>query len=236
MWFKQNDPKSPQEAEPVPARPQAQPAAPQPAPSASPAAPPMVAHAAPAPPVAAPVSPQASRITPGLSLKGDISGTEELWIGGSIEGTLHFSGARVTVGNSGNVRGEIDAREIVIEGRVDGNLRAGDRLALIRSAQVKGDASAPRVAVEDGAVFNGSMHVIREGESRPASRGASTASHSPAPARPLRAGTSQAASAAAASTGVSAGIAASAPDRAEGETSSDTRVGPRPLLASPDSE
>jgi len=236
MWFKQNDPKSPQQAEPVPARPQPPPPAVQ---TSAPVAAPEPARVSPAPPAPQPVSAQASCITPGLSLKGEISGSEELWIGGSVDGKLHFSGARITVGGSGTVRGEMDAREIVIEGRIEGNLRGAERVAISRSGQVKGDASAPRVAIEEGAVFNGSIHVLREGESRAASRSAG-AGHSASPPRPPRPASSPAASAAAASGGAaspSVGIAASglaaASDATGTDPAGDTIVAPRGLRASP---
>jgi cytoskeletal protein CcmA (bactofilin family) len=199
-------------------------------------------HAPPAIPAGTAIAAQASRITPGLTVKGEISGSEELWVGGNVEGTLRFAGARIVVGGSGTVRGEMEAREIVIEGRLDGNLRAGERAAIARSGQVRGDAAAPRVAIEDGAVFNGAIEVTREGEPRVASRGTAGASHSGAAARHTRPAASHAASASAASGGVPAqpaGIAASSPaqgsDHSGGESSSDTRVAPRSVAVSPGS-
>ena len=240
MWFKQTDAKSPQQVEPAAARPKspAPPAAP--APDANAPAAPEPARFAPAPAAAAEISTPSSRITPGLSLKGEISGSEELWVGGSIEGTLRFSGARVTLGSSGTLRGDLEAREIVIEGRVDGNLRGAERVSIARTGEVKGDAAAPRVAIEEGAVFNGGIHVIREGEPRVAARTATNPSQTGAAHRSGRAGSAQAASAAAASgsasapsSGIAAGGAAAASETSAGEASSETLVAPRSLVAGP---
>jgi cytoskeletal protein CcmA (bactofilin family) len=121
-----------------------------------------------APPIAstAPIpAAGASRITPGLTLKGEISGREDLWIGGNVDGTMRLESARLIVGASGKVHGEMEAREIVIEGKVEGDLRAAERLEITATGAVRGDAAAPRVALHEGAVFNGSMEVTRAGES-----------------------------------------------------------------------
>ena len=219
MWFKQNEQKSPQQPETPAVRPQ--PAAP---PSAAPAAPaettPVATSVA---PVAAAVTAGASRITPGLSLKGEISGREDLWIGGSVEGALRFDASRVVVGASGTIHGGIEAREIVIEGKVEGDLRATERLEITQTGRVRGDASAPRLSMQEGAVFNGSIEVVRAGESRSASPGAGSSSRTAAASRNPRFQTAQAAGAAAAATagtapaGSATGATAGSPDSREKE-------------------
>ena len=192
MWFKQNEQKSPQQPE-IPAPRQQQPVAP-----IAPAAPVDVAPVF-APPVAAAPMPAgtASRITPGLTLKGEISGREDLWIGGSVDGKLHFDSARVAVGSSGKMHGEIEAREIVIEGKTEGNLRATERLEITATGTVRGDASAPRVALQEGAVFNGAIEVLRPGESRSSVSAAPASSRTTVAPRNPRPQAVQAASAAA---------------------------------------
>jgi len=193
MWFKQNEPKSPQQPETPAPRPQP-PAAHPPAPAqpleTAPAAPP-VAATAPTPAAGA------SRITPGITLKGDISGREDLWIGGNVDGTLRLESSRVVVGASGKIHGEIEAREIVIEGKVEGDLRAAERLEISPTGTVRGDATAPRIAFHEGAVFNGSMEVTRAGESPAVPQRSGGASRASAGARGPRSQNAQAASAAA---------------------------------------
>jgi len=219
MWFKQTESKSPQQPETAAVRPQ-----PAPAPSAVPAAP---AETTPAPVNVAPAAPAfsagASRITPGLRLKGEISGREDLWIGGSVDGKLRFDASRVVVGGSGKVDGGIEAREIVIEGKVDGDLRATERLEITPTGRVTGDASAPRLSMQEGAVFNGSIEVVRAGESRSTSAGAGSSSRTSVAPRNPRFQAAQAAGAAAAATaatspaGSPAGGTAGSPDSRESE-------------------
>ncbi|HKM91868.1 MAG TPA: polymer-forming cytoskeletal protein [Candidatus Acidoferrales bacterium] len=219
MWFKQTEPKSPQQPEAPAVR--SQPAAVPPAAPAAPAEPaPAAVNVAPAAPA---YTANASRITPGLSLKGEISGREDLWIGGSVDGSLRFDTSRVVVGASGVVHGGIEAREIVIEGKVEGDLRAAERLEITQTGRVRGDASAPRLSMQEGAVFNGSIEVVRAGESRSAAPGAGSSSRtSPAP-RNQRFQTAQAAGAAAAATaatspaGSPAGVPAASSDSRESE-------------------
>ena len=158
-WFKQTEQKSP-------ASPEIQtPAAP------APAAP--VEHYA--APVSAPAhsyaqhseaisSAASSRITRGIVLRGDITGREDLSIDGELEGTLRLDGARLTVGAAGRVRANVFAREIVIHGELRGDLRAEERIEITRSASVAGNAIAKRIAIEDGAIFNGAIEVLRPGE------------------------------------------------------------------------
>ena len=201
MWFKQNEQKTPQQQQTETAQPQQQAAAP-PAPQVAPAEP--VAQApravAPAPQPLAPAA-HASRITPGIHVKGEISGREDLWIGGNVEGTLRFDGSRVVLGGSGKMRGRVEAREIVIEGNSDGDLSAAERLEISSTGTARGDASAPRVALQEGAVFNGSVETVRAGEPRtaqPASKPAPARGASPPPqSAPARPQNTQAAGAAA---------------------------------------
>src|SRR5271170_1768955 len=190
MWFKQTDAKSPQQPEAPAARPQ-----PAPTLHAAPAAPveqPAAAYALPAIP-ATPAT--ASRITAGIRLKGDISGQEDLWIGGSVDGSLRFETGRVMIGSSGAVEGEIEAREIAIEGKVDGDLRAIERLEIMQTGRVRGDATSPRISIQEGAVFNGSIEVLRAGESRGSSLGSSSKSRTSHDSRGQRIQNTQAAAA-----------------------------------------
>jgi cytoskeletal protein CcmA (bactofilin family) len=122
-------------------------------------------------------------------LRGEITGAEDLSIDGDVEGTLRLDGARVTIGPAGRVRASVTAREIVVHGEVRGELCAEERIEIGRSGSVHGNAVAKRIAIEDGAVFNGSIDVQRPGESarsggaggaartdvRPAPRAASSA-------------------------------------------------------------
>jgi cytoskeletal protein CcmA (bactofilin family) len=99
-----------------------------------------------------------------LVLKGEITGREDLAIDGEVEGTLHLAGARVTVGPAGRVRAYIFAREIVVQGKLSGDLRADERIEIGRSGSLEGSAAAKRIAVEEGATIAGLVEVLRPGE------------------------------------------------------------------------
>jgi len=207
MWFKQNDPKSPQQPEAAAPRPQSAPA-----PPAAPTPPAQSAPPAAFVPAAPPAAANASRLTPGLSLKGEVSGREDLWIGGNIDGTVRVDGARVVVGATGKVHGEIEAREIVVEGGMDGNLRAAERLEITPTGNVHGDASAPRISLQEGARYSGSVEVIRPGESASAPRGSASAGRASQAPRGPRFQNAQAAGAAAGTAGPPAASAAESQD------------------------
>jgi len=92
-------------------------------------------------------------------IKGEISGSEPLYIDGKVEGSIHVSGQRVTIGRSGTVTANIDAKEVVIMGSVKGNIQCTDRLDIRAEGSLTGDVISPRVSVEDGAMLKGSVDV-----------------------------------------------------------------------------
>jgi cytoskeletal protein CcmA (bactofilin family) len=104
-------------------------------------------------------------------MKGELSGREDVIIDGVFEGQVRVSGAGLTIGASGRVRAEIEADEIIVEGRVEGSLRARERLSIRRSGNVTGSIETSRLVIEDGAVIHGRVEMVRPGESRAASRG-----------------------------------------------------------------
>jgi len=116
-----------------------------------------------APPVrpstpAAAVSPNAvACISQGIRIKGEITGAEDLFIDGTIEGKLNFQNAVLTVGPNATIKADIIAREIVVRGRVHGKLEGSDRVQIWSSARVNGDIRAERVAIEEGAELHGKM-------------------------------------------------------------------------------
>jgi cytoskeletal protein CcmA (bactofilin family) len=113
-------------------------------------------------PAAEAISPDASRINAGLKIDGEISGNSDLYLDGEAIGQIRLNGARVTIGQTGKVKADIDAREIVINGTVQGNLKAEDRLRLGSSSHVDGTVEAPNVGIEDGAQFRGKVEVTRK--------------------------------------------------------------------------
>ena len=114
---------------------------------------------------ASPVGEQAS-ISKGLSIKGEITGTESLFIDGKVEGSINIPGNRVTVGKNGVVNASISAREIVVLGKLKGNVTATDRVDIRAEGALTGDVAAARISIEDGAFFKGGID-IRKADAKP---------------------------------------------------------------------
>lgn len=103
-----------------------------------------------------------ARIGSTLVIKGEISAQEPLSIAGRVEGTIDVSGHILTVEQGASVAADITADGIIVAGEVRGSIAADVRIQLLASAQVDGDLSAPRIAVEDGAIVRGKVHVVRQ--------------------------------------------------------------------------
>jgi len=92
-------------------------------------------------------------------IKGEITGAEALFIDGRIEGTINFPENRVTIGRNGNVAANITAKEVVIMGKVQGNVEAADRLDIRSEGVLSGDVITHRISVEEGAILKGGVEV-----------------------------------------------------------------------------
>jgi len=95
-------------------------------------------------------------------IKGEVSGSEDLYIDGEIEGNIDLHNHSLTVGPNGKVKASISAKSIVVQGKVDGSLNATDRLDLRKSAIVTGDLSTQRIAIEEGAFLKGKVDIQKE--------------------------------------------------------------------------
>jgi cytoskeletal protein CcmA (bactofilin family) len=127
-------------------------------------------------------------------IKGELTGSEDLYVDGSVEGTIQLPGSILMVGPNGRVRAGIHARGVVIEGKVDGDIEATERVELRKTAVLMGSIVTQRVVIEDGAYFKGGVDVKKAAapaQPRPEIK------HEPAPAA---AATSAAASGAASPT------------------------------------
>ena len=152
MWKPTNQPTTPgRPAEP------ASPAAP------TPSAPAMTSEPAAPRPVATTTADQAT-IGKSLVIKGEVTGSESLYIDGRVEGSINLSGNRVTVGRNGVVAANINAREIVVLGKVRGNLTASDRVDIRSDGSLTGDVVAARISIEDGAYFKGGIDIRKGGQ------------------------------------------------------------------------
>jgi cytoskeletal protein CcmA (bactofilin family) len=113
-------------------------------------------------PVTTTTSDQAT-IGKSLVIKGEVTGSESLYIDGRVEGSINLSGNRVTIGRNGVVAANINAREIVVLGKVRGNLTASDRVDIRSDGSLTGDVVAARISIEDGAFFKGGIDIRKAG-------------------------------------------------------------------------
>ena len=94
-----------------------------------------------------------------LVIKGEVTGAESLFIDGRVEGSINFPDNRVTVGRNGNVAANITAKEVVIMGKVQGNVECEDRLDIRSEGLLSGDVITHRISVEEGAILKGGVEV-----------------------------------------------------------------------------
>lgn len=120
--------------------------------------------AAPSPTTAA--SAGSSIISAGLRIHGEFTGNADLYIDGEAQGSIRLGPAKVTVGPHGCVQADIEAREILIEGAVQGNLKASESIHLGPGSRVQGSMLTPRVAIDDGARLRGKVEMTKPGEAR----------------------------------------------------------------------
>lgn len=99
-----------------------------------------------------------------LVIKGEVTGSESLYIDGRVEGSINLPGNRVTVGRNGVVNANVNAREIVVVGKVKGNLLASDRVDIRNEGSLTGDVVAQRISIEDGAFFKGGIDIRKPGQ------------------------------------------------------------------------
>lgn len=127
----------------------------------------------PAMPAPSPVSPAVSPAVRGadrpthlsktIVLKGTITGSEDLFVDGKLEGTVELPGNTLTVGVNGQVQANVNAREVVIQGKLNGNVTAADRVEIKAQGALTGDVSAARISIEDGAFFKGGIDIRKTG-------------------------------------------------------------------------
>jgi cytoskeletal protein CcmA (bactofilin family) len=122
-----------------------------------------------------------ARLGSSLHVKGEISGSEDLLIDGSVEGLIQLDERKLTVGATAKLTADIIAREVVVFGSVKGNLRAKDKIEIKKDGSVIGDLTTSRISIEDGAYFKGSIE-IDKGSEKDTSHSAFTKSSSSAAA------------------------------------------------------
>jgi cytoskeletal protein CcmA (bactofilin family) len=168
-WNRKPDEPSPRPAEPSPA--------PRPA-----TTPPSTYTASPAPAAAAEPQRRGERATigPSIFIKGDLTGDEDLVIEGRVEGKVDLKQNNVTIGRNGRVKADVYGQVVTVEGEVDGHVFAGEQAILRQAGAIRGNISAPRVVLEDGSRFKGSIDMEARGPGRSQASGTQEQAKGPA--------------------------------------------------------
>jgi len=98
-----------------------------------------------------------------ISIKGDLTGNEDIAIEGTVEGKVDLPNGQLTIGANGTVKGEVHAKGVVVIGRVTGNVNGSERVEIQASGVVQGDVFAPKLVVAEGAQINGSIRMGKPG-------------------------------------------------------------------------
>lgn len=120
-------------------------------------------------------------IGPSISIRGDVTGEEDLVIEGRIEGTVKLPQNNVTVGKDGRIKADVHARVIEVQGQLEGDLNGDEQVVLRRSSNVQGNIVAPRVTLEDGCRFRGSIDMEPKSAARRPAEGQAMAGPRAAP-------------------------------------------------------
>jgi cytoskeletal protein CcmA (bactofilin family) len=125
-----------------------------------------------------PVSGKAAAcISHGIKIKGEVAGTEDLFVDGVVDGKITLANSSLTVGPNGTARAEITAREIVLRGVAEGKFTAEERIQIWHTARVQGDLKSERISIEDGAELRGKVEagkVTKSCEEEPEARNKKT--------------------------------------------------------------
>ena len=110
----------------------------------------------------APKTGEFAHIGKSVVIKGELSGSEDLYVDGNVEGKIELRNHSLTIGPNGNVKADISAKSVVIQGKLDGNVNASERVDLRKSAVMAGDVTTARIAIEEGAFLKGKVDVQRD--------------------------------------------------------------------------
>jgi cytoskeletal protein CcmA (bactofilin family) len=121
-------------------------------------------------------------------IKGDLSGSEDLTIEGQVEGKIELRQNILTIGANAKIKAQVFAKTVIVQGEVQGNVTATERVDIRDNGSVDGDLSAPRIAIADGAHFRGSIDMQKQG-GKPGEASKPADASRPAEVKPVAAGT-----------------------------------------------
>jgi cytoskeletal protein CcmA (bactofilin family) len=96
-------------------------------------------------------------ISQGIRIKGEVTGSEDLYIDGIVEGKLNLANGSLTIGPNGHVKADVNAREVIVRGQIEGKVSGRDRVQLLGTGQINGEVQTERLAIEEGASLRGKV-------------------------------------------------------------------------------
>lgn len=104
----------------------------------------------------------AACISQGIKIKGEVTGSEDLFVDGVVDGKLNLANGSLTIGPNGHVKADVNAREVIVRGKIEGKVTGRDRVQLWSTGQITGEVQTDRLAIEDGAQLRGKVEAGRQ--------------------------------------------------------------------------
>jgi len=136
-----------------------------------------------APAASLPLSSKAAAcISQGIRIKGEVTGSEDLFVDGQVDGQLNLTNGSLTIGPNGTVKADVNAREVIVRGKIEGKVTGRDKVQLWSTGQVTGEVQTERLAIEEGALLRGKVEAGKAPSKIEAKAAAATVSgKSPSP-------------------------------------------------------
>jgi cytoskeletal protein CcmA (bactofilin family) len=110
-----------------------------------------------------PVSPRvAACISQGIKIKGEVTGSEDLFVDGTVDGKLNLANGSLTIGPNGHVKADVTAREVIVRGKIEGKVIGRDKVQLWSTGHVAGEVQTERLSVEEGALLRGNVEAGKQ--------------------------------------------------------------------------
>ena len=157
----------------------------------APSTPAFTPQSAPLPSRPTPSAPRGNAsIGQGIRIKGEVTGSEDLYMDGVVDGKLNLTNGSLTIGPNGTVKADVNAREVIVHGRIDGKVTGRDKVQLMSTCHVTGEVQTERLAIEEGAMLRGKVEAGRLAPKTEAKSTASTGSSKSAEPLPAASGSS----------------------------------------------
>ena len=114
--------------------------------------------------MSAPLSADLAQIGKSVVIKGELTGSEDLYVDGQVEGSISLKNNSLTVGPHGQVKASVETKGLIVQGKLEGNIQASDRVDLRKTAVVTGDISTQRISIEEGAYLKGKIDIQGKAE------------------------------------------------------------------------